>query len=202
MLADLLRDHLEELPDDCERRLALLASDRARLADLRRLDERIAGRIDALRLAGRVEAADAALARLAESPAHAIASPLGAQDVPGLLAAIAGNDPAVAIAAGIALERLLGVELAGEKSWTSPTADEFDAGFSVPVPLPDPERARAAWAEAEPRLRTARRIAGGQDLDGTFDVEELDLLTLREVRRELLAFSTMLAVPYADAQRF
>jgi hypothetical protein len=202
--------HLEELPGDCARRAALLTSTKARLSDLRRLDERIAGRLDALRLAGRDDAVEAALRALATPtplPEPSLTA-CGADSIPGLLAAIAGTDPTTAIAAGAILERMLGVSIASDHLWSPPCDDDFDAAFAVATPLPDPALARAAWDEARPRLGEAKRIAGGQDLDGEIDEDELDLLTLSELANErgeaeeFRRFPAILAEPSADGDRF
>jgi hypothetical protein len=239
MLADAIAEHLEELPGEWARRGELLRSPRAYLRDLRRLDERIAGRLDALRLADVPAPAtppdedppgsdlvtraalagpddvEAILARCAE-PAlgperfAALASLGSPRGVPRLLAAMADNDhPADAVAAGAAFARLIGERADSDLLWTPPRADEFDAAFVVAVPLPDAAAARAAWDEARPRLEHATRIAGGQDLAGEIDADELDLLTLREIALraggEALAaharFTAALVEPLADGER-
>jgi hypothetical protein len=207
MLDQAIALHVEELPGELDRRAALLRSPRARLSDLRRLDERIAGRLDALRLAGMHEVVDAALHTLAAPPPSSDEPVPGADAVPPLLAAIAGDDPVAAIAAGLVFERMLGVSIASERLWSPPCDDDFEAAFVVAMPLPDPALAQVAWDEARPRLEQAKRIAGGQDLDGEIDEEELDLLTLRQLAAEhgdsgFGCFTATLAEPLADGERF
>ncbi|MBA3707729.1 MAG: hypothetical protein H0W83_02775 [Planctomycetes bacterium] len=75
-IPDIIAEHLDELPFDCGRRASIRCSRVHVLADLERLDERIAGRLDGLALGG-TDALDGALSLLEGSdPEHRMAGAL------------------------------------------------------------------------------------------------------------------------------
>lgn len=92
-------------------------------------------------------------------------------------------DPASAVAAGAAFERMTGRSAESDQRATvpadgKPPADEFEAEFQDEVLLPDPALARKHWAEVGPRLASSARICRGMDVSRTLSREEFAALDM------------------------
>lgn len=106
-----------------------------------------------------------------------------------LIAALGDENPKTAAAAGMAFERLTGIDVASNETATErppegAEPDEFEAEFLEEVAVPDPELARQAWRRLEPALRGAQRLCRGVDLAGRIDPGALQTLDM-ESRRDL-----------------
>jgi hypothetical protein len=141
-IADILAEHIDELPFDLSQRSAMLRSPRHTIVDLRRLDGRIAARIDGLRLGG--------------TGALALAEPM------------LGSDGEHDIAAGT----LAALAAMGAEAWPriDGAVRRPDAGASIALALglwPDelPEAMSAWLADSDPLVRLAATetlVARGQ----------------------------------------
>ena len=108
-----------------------------------------------------------------------------------LIAALGDEDPKTAAAAGMAFERLTGVDVASNETATErppegAEPDEFEAEFLEEVAVPDPELARQAWRRLEPSLRGAQRLCRGVDLAGRIDAAALETLDMESRRDQYL----------------
>jgi uncharacterized protein (TIGR02270 family) len=105
-----------------------------------------------------------------------------------LMYEMANADPAVAVAAGAAFEKMTGRSAESERRAKifrdgKPPADDFEAEFLDEVLLPDQGIARKHWEELAPRLAHATRICRGMDVSQLLTREQFGALDM-ESRRE------------------